>query len=52
MRAQRLRQLRKAAELMPQDPTTHIALARALSAKGLNAEAEDEMRKAQGAHPQ
>jgi len=34
-------------ELAPQDPGNHSALAKALSAKGLTAEAEEEMRKAQ-----
>jgi tetratricopeptide (TPR) repeat protein len=42
-----LAELRRSAELDPRDPATHAALARALSAKGLNAEAEEETRKAQ-----
>jgi len=43
-------ELRRSVELEPRDPGTHAPLAKALSAKGLNAEADDEMRKAQ--HPQ
>ena len=42
-----LTELRRAVELAPQDPGNHAALAKALSAKGLTAEAEEEMRKAQ-----
>src|SRR5258708_750537 len=42
-----LAELRRSAELDPRDPGTHAALARALSAKGLNAEADEETRKAQ-----
>jgi arylsulfatase A-like enzyme/Flp pilus assembly protein TadD len=45
-------QLRQAADLDPHDAATHAALAKALSAKGLNAEADDEMRKAQQSRPQ
>jgi Flp pilus assembly protein TadD len=44
--------LRQAADLDPQDAGTHAALAKALSAKGLNAEADDEMRKAQPSRPE
>jgi arylsulfatase A-like enzyme/Flp pilus assembly protein TadD len=40
-------ELRRSVALEPRDPGTHAALAKALSAKGLNAEADDEMRKAQ-----
>src|SRR5258708_1022881 len=40
-------ELRRSAELDPRDPGTHAALARALSAKGLDAEADEETRKAQ-----
>jgi tetratricopeptide (TPR) repeat protein len=42
-----LAELRRSAELDPRDPATHAALARALTAKGLNAEADEETRKAQ-----
>jgi tetratricopeptide (TPR) repeat protein len=42
-----LAELRRSAELDPRDPGIHAALARALSAKGLNAEADEETRKAQ-----
>lgn len=42
-----LAELRRSAELDSRDPGTHAALARALSAKGLNAEADEETRKAQ-----
>ncbi len=45
-------ELRRAAELDSRDPGTHAALAKALSAKGLNAEADEEMRKAQTSRPQ
>jgi len=45
-------ELRKAAELLPDDAGTHVALARALTAKGLTGEAEQEMRKAGQAQPQ
>jgi Flp pilus assembly protein TadD len=44
--------LRRAAELAPQDPGNHAALAKALSAKGLNSDAAEEMRKAQAARPE
>ena len=47
-----LAELRRAAELAPQDPGNHAALAKALSAKGLNDEAKEEMRKAQQGRPQ
>jgi Flp pilus assembly protein TadD len=47
-----LRELRRAVELAPQDPGNHAALAKALSARGLTAEAEEEMRKAQPGRPQ
>jgi arylsulfatase A-like enzyme/Flp pilus assembly protein TadD len=47
-----LAELRQAADLDPQDAGTHAALAKALSAKGLNAEADDEMRKAQQSRPE
>ena len=47
-----LAELRQAAGLDPQDAGTHAALAKALSAKGLNAEADDEMRKAQQSRPE
>ena len=40
-----LTELRRAVELAPQDPGNHAALAKALSAKGLTAEAEEEMRR-------
>ena len=40
-------ELRKAAELAPDDPVAHAALAKALEAKGLTGEAQAEMRKAQ-----
>ena len=42
-----LTELRRAAELAPMDPANHAALAKALSAKGLNAEAQ--RRNAEGA---
>ena len=42
----------KAIALAPQDPEVHAQLAEGLRAKGLNAEAEEEMRRAQQAHPQ
>jgi choline-sulfatase len=47
-----LAELRQAADLDPHDAGTHAALAKALAAKGLNAEADDEMRKAQQSRPQ
>jgi len=47
-----LAELRKAAALVPGDASTHVALARALSAKGLTGEAEEEMHKAQQSQPQ
>jgi Flp pilus assembly protein TadD len=47
-----LAELRKAAELTPQDAGAHAALARALTAKGLTAEAQEEMQKAQASRPQ
>jgi arylsulfatase A-like enzyme/Flp pilus assembly protein TadD len=47
-----LSELRRAADLDPHDAGTHAALAKALSAKGLNAEADDERRKAQQFRPQ
>src|SRR5258708_36590791 len=40
-------ELRRSAELDPRDPGTHAALARALSAKGPDADAAEETRKAQ-----
>ena len=47
-----LAELRRAADLDPQDSGVHAALAKALSAKGLNAEADQEMHKAQQSKPQ
>jgi arylsulfatase A-like enzyme/Flp pilus assembly protein TadD len=47
-----LAELRQAADLDPHDAGTHAALAKALSAKGLNAEADDEIRKAQQSRPE
>ena len=47
-----LAELRKAVELEPGNASTHMALARALSAKGLTGEAEKEMHKAQQTQPQ
>ena len=47
-----LAELHRAADLDPQDASTHVDLARALSAKGLNAEADEEMRKAHQSRPQ
>jgi arylsulfatase A-like enzyme/Flp pilus assembly protein TadD len=47
-----LAELRTAADLDPQDADTHASLAKALSAKGLSAEADEEMRKAQQSRPQ
>jgi len=47
-----LSELRRAVELAPLDPANHAALAKALSAKGLGAEAQEEMRKAQQTRPQ
>jgi Flp pilus assembly protein TadD len=44
-----LAELRRAAELQPQDPAVHLSLAKALAAKGLNKEAEEEMRRGQQA---
>jgi arylsulfatase A-like enzyme/Flp pilus assembly protein TadD len=49
---QSLTELHQAAALDPNDAGTHAALAKALSAKHLDAEAEEEMRKAQQARPQ
>jgi len=46
-----LAELRRAVELEPRDPGTHAALAKALAAKGLSAEADEEARKAQQARP-
>ena len=46
-----LTELRRAAELAPQDAGNHAALAKALSAKGLNDEAQEEMRKAPEEQP-
>jgi tetratricopeptide (TPR) repeat protein len=46
-----LAELRQAADLDPHDAATHAALAKALSAKGLNTEADDEMRKARQSRP-
>jgi arylsulfatase A-like enzyme/Tfp pilus assembly protein PilF len=45
-------ELRRAADLNPNDAGTHEALAKALAAKGLNAEADEETRKAQQYRPQ
>jgi len=45
-------QLREAAALDPNDAGTHAALAKALSAKHLDAEANEEMHKAQQSRPQ
>jgi Flp pilus assembly protein TadD len=45
-------ELRKAVELAPQEPAMHRALAQALAAKGLTAEANQEMRRAQPQTPQ
>jgi tetratricopeptide (TPR) repeat protein len=42
-----LKELRTAVRLAPKDPRNHEALAKALQAKGLHMEAEEEMRKAQ-----
>jgi Flp pilus assembly protein TadD len=42
-----LAELRRAVELAPRDPSTHAALAKALTAKGLTAEADEEMHKVQ-----
>jgi Flp pilus assembly protein TadD len=47
-----LTELRRAVELSPLDPGNHAALAKALSAKGLDTEAQEEMRKAQQGRPQ
>jgi Flp pilus assembly protein TadD len=46
-----LAELHKASELAPGDAGTHVALARALTAKGLTSEAEEEMHKAQQNQP-
>ena len=43
-------ELRRAAALEPRNAGTHAALAKALTAKGLTAEADEEMRKAQHAN--
>jgi arylsulfatase A-like enzyme/Flp pilus assembly protein TadD len=45
-------ELRLAAQLTPDDPSAHVALAKALSAKGLDQQAEEEMKKANQARPQ
>ena len=42
-----LKELRTAARLAPNDPRVHQSLAKALEAKGLHMEANEEMRKAQ-----
>jgi Flp pilus assembly protein TadD len=47
-----LAELRKGAEPAPDDASTHIALAKALTAKGMPGEAQEEMRKAQRVQPQ
>jgi Flp pilus assembly protein TadD len=39
-------ELRRAVELAPQEPSGHQSLAKALAAKGLTAEADEEMRRA------
>ena len=44
-------ELRRAVELAPQEPSMHESLARALSAKGLTEEADQEMRRAQQPAP-
>jgi Flp pilus assembly protein TadD len=44
-----LKQLRTAVRLAPNDPRAHESLAKALEAKGLHMEANEEMRKAQEA---
>jgi Flp pilus assembly protein TadD len=44
-----LKELRTAGRLAPNDPRIHQALAKALEAKGLHMEANEEMRKAQEA---
>jgi Flp pilus assembly protein TadD len=46
-----LTELRRAAELQPQDNSVHASLAKALAAKGLNQEAQEEMNRAQQAQP-
>ncbi len=45
-------ELRKAVELAPQEPAIHRSLAQALAAKGLTAEANQELRRAQPQTPQ
>jgi arylsulfatase A-like enzyme/Flp pilus assembly protein TadD len=44
-------ELRRATELAPHDPGAHASLAKALSAKGLDVEAEQERLKSQAAQP-
>jgi Flp pilus assembly protein TadD len=44
-------ELRRAVELAPQEPIMHESLAKALTAKGLTAEAEEETRRAQQLQP-
>ncbi len=45
-------ELRQAVQLAPNDPAPHAALAKALKAKGLDSEAEQEMQKAASSRPQ
>ncbi|HLK31540.1 MAG TPA: tetratricopeptide repeat protein, partial [Terriglobales bacterium] len=45
-------ELRQATELAPNDPAAHGTLAKALKAKGLDSEAQQEMQKAAGARVQ
>jgi Flp pilus assembly protein TadD len=44
-------ELRRAVELEPQEPIMHESLAKALTAKGLTAEADEETRRAQQLAP-
>jgi len=48
----KLDELRRAAECAPDNPAVHASLAKALSAKGFETQAQEEMRAEQQAQPQ
>jgi predicted Zn-dependent protease len=47
-----LSELRRAAELQPDNPAIHASLAKVLAAKGMTQESQEELRRAQAAQPQ